>query len=182
MAGAKQNALTVLALSALALVASALTSPSVPASAQEKAITVQKELACTWTLVDVYFEFLDGRRVKPYDPNVKGRLIFDEHGLFSLQITGANRPKFASSNRREGTPDENATVVRQTESIFGAYSLDAAAHTIVLHLERSMFPNWDGTDRVYKFTISGDELLTVAPEVSSACGTYVPHHTWKRSQ
>jgi hypothetical protein len=182
MAGAKQNKLRVVVLSALALSVYAMTGLVGPASAQERPMTAQLELAHTWTLADVYFEFVDGRRVKPYGPNVKGRLIFDEHGLFSLQITGADRPKFISSNRREGTPEENATVVRQTESIFGTYTLDAAGRTIVLHLERSMFPNWDGTERAYKFTISGDELLTVAPDVPSANGTYVPHHTWKRSR
>jgi hypothetical protein len=45
-----------------------------------------------------------------------------------------------------------------------------------------MFPNWDGGDRDYSFSFNGDQLLTVAPHVPSVDGTYVPHHTWKRSQ
>ena len=48
-----------------------------------------------------------------------------------------DRPKFRSSNRREGTPEENATVVRMTESFFGMYSLNDADHTITLHLDRA---------------------------------------------
>jgi len=150
------------------------------AVAQEKASGLKRQLVGTWTLVDVYFEWQDGRKTQPYGPNVKGRLALDQNGHFGFQVIGAHRPKFKSSNRREGTPEENATVVRMTESFFGTYSFNDADHTITLHLDRAMFPNWDGSDRKYRVVFKGGEMLTVGPPTGSATGSYIPNQLWKR--
>ena len=151
------------------------------AVSQEKASTLKQHLVRTWTLIDVYFEWPGGRRTQPYGPDVKGRLVLDQSGLFSFQAIGADRPKFSSSNRREGTAEENATVVRMTESFFGTYSVDEADQTIILHLERAMFPNWDGSDRKYKVVFKGDEMLTTGPPTPSTTGSYIPNQLWKRT-
>ncbi len=151
------------------------------AVAQEKASMLKQHLVSAWTLVDVYFEWQGVRRTQPYGPDVKGRLVLDQNGLFSFQVIGANRPKFASSNRREGTPEENATVVRMTESFFGTYSVDEADQTITLRLEHAMFPNWDGSDRKHKVVFKGAEMLTTGPLTPSTTGFYIPNQLWKRT-
>jgi|GEM_PF-1611532 len=147
---------------------------------QEKASPLKQQLVGSWTLVDVSFEWQDGRRTHPYGPNAKGRLVLDQHGLFGFQVIGADRPKCKSSNRRERTPAENATVVRLTELFSGTYSVNDADHTIPLHLDRAMFPNWDGTDRKDRVVFKGGEMLTVGPPTPSATGSYIPHQLWKR--
>ena len=151
-----------------------------PASAQEKAAPLKPQLIGTWVLADVYFDWQDGRKTQPYGPNVRGRLVLDTGDLFSFQIIGANRPKFKGSNRRDGTAEENAIAVGQTESFFGTYSINEADHTIAAQIDRAIFPNWDGTERKYKIVLNDNEMRMVSPLNQSAAGNYVPTLWWKR--
>jgi len=143
---------------------------------------MKQQLGGAWTLVDVYFEWQDGRRTQPYGPNVKGRLWIDPTGLFGIQVIGADRPKFKSSDRREGTPEENATVVKMTETFFGTYTLNDAEQTITMQVERSIFPNWDGSVRKYGVVFKDGEMLTVGPPTPSGTGSFIPNLLWKRTK
>ena len=51
----------------------------------------------------------------------------------------------------------------------------------VFHIEGSLFPNWNGTERKYSFDISGDELnITVISAPSTGMGT--ARLVWKRAK
>jgi hypothetical protein len=141
-------------------------------------------LVGTWRYDSFAVKYVDGQTPQgvapnPYGANASGYFIVDGTGHFVMGIIG-ERPKFAGSNRRDGTPEEYAAVVRSTELIFGTYTIDEAKHTMVAHIERAMFPNWDGGDRTWAFTIDGDELHQIFPVTPSAAGSYVPSAIWKR--
>lgn len=81
--------------------------------------------------------------------------IYAASGQFSAQVTAANRDKTASKDPRQP--------VGLSIAYFGTYSVDDAAMTIALRIERCSFPAWDGVERISKITVlTDDELATVA--------------------
>ena len=147
-----------------------------PATAYPTAAELQSRIMGVHTLVSVTFVYENGTRSDPYGPSVKGQFMATKD-RFSFQIMG-ERPKFAASNRWAGTPEENAADIRATESIFGTYTIDAPSQSIVLHMERAIFPNWDGTDRAYVMTVNGNNLEMVGPRTPSPQGFFQPHLLW----
>ena len=152
-----------LAMSALALVV--MTSGAV---AQQKPF---KELIVgSWTLLISDNARPDGTKVPGFGPNPKGMVMFGPDGRYSLQIMREGRPKFASNDRSNGTPDENKAAVQGTFSHFGTYTIDEPQKTLTFRIEGSSFPNWDRTVQKRPITVlTGDDLgwtnptPTVAP-------------------
>jgi hypothetical protein len=144
----------------------------------------QNSLVGTWRYDSFAVKYVDGQAPaggapNPYGANAAGYFVVDGTGHFFMGIVG-ERPKFAGTNRRDGTAEEYAAVVKSTELIFGTYTIDTAKHAMIAHIERAMFPNWDGGDRTWAFTIDGDELHQIFPVTPSASGSYIPSAIWKR--
>jgi hypothetical protein len=49
-------------------------------------------------------------------------------------------------------------VVQGMVAHFGKYSVNEADLTLAFHVEKVLFPKWDGTDHRQLFTIIGDQL------------------------
>jgi hypothetical protein len=98
-----------------------------------------------------------------FGSNPLGQFIFTENGRFAFQIA-AEVPKFASGDDKKTTPEENKAVVEGSIAYFGAYTVTDADKTIALHIERSSFPNLNGTDgRRIVTAISADEMNWTNP-------------------
>src|SRR5690242_2582520 len=108
---------------------------------------LKEQLVGTWDLVSNYAVRQDGSRLDPFGPSPSGRYMLDAGGRFSYMIYGSGRPKYASNNRREGTPEENKATVQGVIAFFGTYTVDESARTVTWHVERCTFPNWEGSDR-----------------------------------
>ena len=112
-----------------------------------------------------------------FGPN-DGYATFGANGRFSISLLRSDLPKFASNNRDTGTLDENKAVVRGSITYFGTYSLDETDGTLTLHIERSSFPNWNGTyQRRLTRTLTASELKYTNP-TASVGGT--AELEWKR--
>ena len=144
--------------------------------AQQQTKSVKEQLVGTWLLVSELTTFPDGRRVEGFGGNQKGILMFDGTSHYSSQLTGDSRIKFAST-RLKGTPEENKGVSMGSLAHFGSY--DAAGDTLTFHVERSSYPNWDGTDQKWSINaLAGNELkLGVAHTSSGGTAELV----WKRA-
>lgn len=146
------------------------------AFAQQKSLTEQ--LIGTWTLSVFYRECPDGKKTDILGPNPQGLRIFQSDGRMTNFVMRSDLPKFASDKPREGTADENKAVVQGAFlSFYGRYSVDEASSTVTYHIERSIFPNANGTDQRRSVTIVGNELRNVAPN-GPCTGTMV----WKRAE
>jgi Lipocalin-like domain len=143
---------------------------------------LKEQVAGNWTLASQFIAMSDGSRSEPYGADVKGSLMLAENGRFSFQVIGAERPKFRSNARREGTAEENAAAMHATETFFGTYSVDEESQSIMLNIERAILPNWDGTVRQYKMTIVNGELQLTGPPTDSATGPFIPHINWRRAK
>jgi len=138
---------------------------------------LKQKIAGTWSLVSDVID-QDGGKVEPFGNAPKGAMIIAPNGTFSLVITRAEVPKFASNNRATGTDVENKAAVQGGIAYFGSYTVDDATKTVNLHLDGSTFPNWVGNDQKRIVEVSADELRWKNPTTS--LGTGVATLVWKR--
>jgi len=119
--------------SILALVGLAISFAFPTFAQQQKSL---KELIIGTSLLEsVYDQTQDGEKHKPWGDGAKGQAMFDAQGHYSWIIMSANRPKADTSPR---------IPVGQAIAYWGTYTIDDAAKTITVTLERCTFPQWDG--------------------------------------
>jgi len=136
-------------------------------------------LAGTWTLIAADEIRPDGTIVQPYGAEPKGLLIIDADGRYSLQIFRADRPKFASRDKRKGTPQEYEAAVLGMSSHIGRCSIEPQSSTLTFRIEWASYPNWDGTEQKRRYRLSGDVLSYEIPASATGDGT-IPRSTWRR--
>jgi len=139
---------------------------------------IKDQFVGTWTLVSIRYVRADGAAIEPFGSNAKGMLVFDGT-RFATQVMAANLPKFASNNRMVGTPEEYEAISHGVVAYFGTYTVNEADRIVTLHIERSSFPNWEGTDQQRKFEFVGDELRYTAAN-STANPAEAAQLVWKR--
>jgi hypothetical protein len=126
--------------------------------------SLKEQLIGTWTIVLGEALQPDGTKrslLSGSDP--VGQLMFTDSGYFSFQAT-ADLPKFASNDRMKRTPQENKAVVDGSIAYYGTYTVNDADKTIAIHIERSSFPNLNGTVGKRVVTaISADEMKYINP-------------------
>jgi Lipocalin-like domain len=160
------------AISAAALV-SVLTNGISPAGAEQ---TLKDKLAGTWTLENLQAVTWDEEDRNPFGSAPKGRMILDENGGVTCVIIGSEHIPFLSADRLTGTAAENQSAVQATQAFFGTYSVNEKDRTMILHVERSLFPNWDETKQSVTVKLNGDELHQIKAGPHSSTGYAV----WKR--
>ena len=133
-----------------------------PVATTCSAQSLKEQIVGTWLPVSQYVD-QDGKKLEPFGSEPKGIVIYDAGGRFVLVLQRATLPKFASSNRLSGTPEENKAIVQGSIAYFGRYSVDEKERKINLHYDGSTYPNWDGEDQVRLISINGDELSMVSP-------------------
>jgi hypothetical protein len=154
------NQRSILSLSAITALGLALSSSTALAQSA-------KDIVGTWTITSA----------EAFGPTPKGLLMFDANGRYSLMLMRPDLPKYASNNRTQGTSEEYKTIGGGSISYFGTYSVSGS--DLILRVEYSSFPNWNGTEQKRaNFTVTGDELkyTNTAPSVGGPAAALV----WKR--
>ena len=136
-------------------------------------------LVGTWTLTAADDLLPDGTRVHAYGASPQGLLIFAADGRYALQIYRDDRAKFASGDKKKGSPDEYKDASVGASCHFGHYSVDTEKGTITFKIDRASFTNWDGATQTRPFTIKGDDLEWRVPATPDG---RVPISTWHRAQ
>jgi Lipocalin-like domain len=133
--------------------------PAAPAKSMKEAIVG------TWSLLIDDAVKADGTHVPNFGPNPIGVAMFGADGHFTVAITRAGRPKFASNNRTTGTADENKAVVAGSNAFFGSYAVNEADKSLTLRVDGSTYPNLEGTTQKRTITslTAGDELTWTNP-------------------
>jgi hypothetical protein len=144
---------------------------------QKNGPSLQQQLVGQWSLVSA--ELIDskgnkGQIVEGADP--QGFLVFLDNGRFTVQIIAAI-PKL-KVDRIESTPEESKAVARGVLSFYGTYSVNEADKMFIFKIERSSYPNQNGTEakRVIQ-SLSAAELKFSTP-VRLAGGQN--NFVWKR--
>ncbi|MEA2488603.1 MAG: hypothetical protein QOH21_395 [Acidobacteriota bacterium] len=135
-------------------------------------------LAGTWTLTGADEIRPDGSVAEPYSSEPAGLLIIDNAGRYSLQIFHPGHPKFASGDKRKGTPQEYEGAVMGMSSHIGRITVDRATETLTFQIDRAAYPNWDGTVQKRHYHLAGDDLSYEIP--ASAANGIIPRSRWRR--
>jgi hypothetical protein len=124
----------------------------------------KEQLVGTWALAICEVVAPDGTKSPLVaGSNPAGQYIFTNDGHFSFQAA-AEFPRFASNDRTQTTPEEDKAAVLGSIAYYGTYTVNETDNTIALHLERSSFPNLNGTDGKRIVTaLSADELKYINP-------------------
>jgi len=142
-----------------------------PATAQPQSL--KEQVIGTWQIVSVEEVYPDGRIDRPWGPNMKGAVSFDQHGKVLLMIIGGDLPT------PSGKPQESA---RQVVAYFGTYSVDEGAKTITYTAERATIPAFDGLARKATVTVTGEELRQSSAPVTGPQGTFTPQLVMRRAK
>ena len=134
-------------------------------------------LVGAWTLTAADVIKPDGTRTQDYGPNPHGLAFFTADGHYSVAIYGGYRLKFASNDKRRGTPEEYKDASLGMSAHFGTCAVDVVKGTITFKIDSASFPNWDGTTQVRQFTLTGDELTWRVPPRPDG---WVPVSSFKR--
>ena len=143
--------------------------PPAAGAAEQKAPApakpMKEAIVGTWSLLIDDAVKPDGTHTPNFGPNPIGLAMFAPDGHFSVAITRAGRPKFASNNRATGTADENKAMVAGSNAFFGTYAVSEGDKTLTLRVEGSTYPNLEGTTQKRTITslTAGDELTWSNP-------------------
>src|SRR5712691_2040147 len=162
----------ILALSSIAAFAVAV----LPNSALPQQKLIKDQLVGTWSYVSSNAKRADGSPL--WGENPKGLFILAESGHFSWQVFRSDRPKFASNNRLNATPDELKATNQGSLAYFGTYSVDEADKTVTFRTQASTFPNSEGEVLKRVVTkLTADELIYTNP--ATTLGVRI-EAVWKR--
>ena len=157
------NFIRIVALLALALTGS-------QASAQQKGLLDQ--IVGSWNFVIAEVVAPDGKKSFPFGETPKGILIFTAGGQFAQIHVASDVPKIASNNRLTGTPEEYATIMRRSISVFGTYSVDEAKKTVTFNIVSSTYPNWQGEAQERTIDkLTADEFVNTNHAVAGGRGS-----------
>jgi len=137
-------------------------------------------LVGSWRLLISDIVNPDNTQTPQYGPNPMGTLMFDANGHYSsIVMRSSNRPKFAANDRLKGTDAENKATMQGMLVHFGTWTVDEPTKTLMLHIEGSSYPNWEGTTQKRMITslTPGDELTYTI--MTPATGTLPIMLAWK---
>lgn len=130
-----------------------------------------------WTLVAAEVRHPNGSVARDYGDAPAGRLTIDADGRYALQIFNTARPRFASGDRANGTPNEYRGTVMGLSTHYGTLEIDPAAGTLTFNIEQASYANWNGAIQRRQYELDGDQLTYRVPPRPNGD---VPVSIWRR--
>jgi hypothetical protein len=129
--------------------------------------SLKEELVGTWTLVSWEQTSADGSKLQQFGTNPQGIAFFDTTGHYIISVMRSDRANYAIEGfgqLAQITAEEGKATAQGTITYFGTYSVSELDRRIVIHVDASSFPNWNGTDLERFVEITQNQLkLTVRP-------------------
>ena len=111
-----------------------------------------------WKLVAI-----EGQQVPKRD--WAGLLMYDATGHMAAQVIALDRPKFASTDRRQGTQEEIKAAFDGYAAYFGPYEVNEAVGVVIHHVKGGIVPNEVGSDNIRYYEFSGDRLTLIPTNI-----------------
>jgi hypothetical protein len=98
----------------------------------------------------------------------------------SVAFMRSDRPKFASNNLMEATPEEVEAGFKGYISYCGSYEVNEQERFVIHRLQMSWFPNWVGTEQKRFFEFADDRLTLTTPPLTVLGEPQVHRLIWQR--
>src|SRR5262245_58298379 len=143
--------------------------------------SVKGQFVGTWMLVSWKIEQGNGEVIdSPLGSNPLGWIMYQSGGRMCVALMRPNRPKFASNNLMEATPEEIKAGFEGYMGYCGSYEVDEQERFIIHHLQLSWFPNLLGTDQKRYFEFTGNRLTLRSPPLTLLGAAQVHRLIWER--
>jgi hypothetical protein len=119
----------------------------------------REDILGPWKLVFMEATSGEDKALYPFGETPSGMILYDASGYMSYTAMRPERPRFASGDPAGGTLEEVRAAFEGFDAYCGTYELDLEAGVVTHHIETSRFPNWEGSDQVRHFKISGNRLV-----------------------
>ncbi len=139
-----------------------------------------EQLIGVWHLVSATGLFEQGRTTALFGANPIGRLIYDQQGTVSLQITASDVPLFLSGDRQQGTEQEVRTAFENYSGYFGTYEVDVSSAMVIHQIEGGSFPNWRNTKQIRYLKMADGLLYMQTTPIRLRDNAMVAKLVWRR--
>ena len=119
-----------------------------------------------WKLVSFHIKRKNGHTHFPFGKNPIGQFIFTENNLFSTQFSQLGRMPIKSGDIMDASHEEMAASFRGYISYFGRYDFNPSSNELLLHLDGSLFPNWENDTLKRKAVLKGDKMEIKTEDVT----------------
>ena len=134
--------------------------------------SLRDQLVGTWNFVVAEVVAPDGKKSFPFGETPKGIIIFTAGGQFAQIHVASDVPKIASNNRLTGTPEEYATIMRRSISLFGSYTVNKGNKTVTYNIAGSTYPNFNGEAQERTIDkLTADEFVNTNHNVAGGRGS-----------
>jgi hypothetical protein len=140
----------------------------------------RRDILGPWKLTSMESTNSGGEAFYPFGENPSGMILYDASGYMSYTAMRSGRPKFASGDARGGTPEEMKAAFEGFDAYCGTYEINVEEGVVTHHVETSRFPNWEGSDQVRFFQISGNRLAIDTAPIQSQGSEWVIHVVFER--
>ncbi|HET6487008.1 MAG TPA: lipocalin-like domain-containing protein [Spirochaetia bacterium] len=132
----------------------------------------------TWRLESMELHSLGGVTTYPYGRNPTGYIMYLEPDRMAVTLGSGDRPPFAAEDMLGGTDQEKSAAFSSFLSYCGTFQV--GEHSVVHHIDVSLFPNWVGTrqERLYEF--EGDALRLSSRPFRINGEQQTVHLVWRR--
>jgi hypothetical protein len=135
-----------------------------------------------WRVVSLIGESSEGEVVHYYGEAPQGTLIYDAGGYMSVVVMRSGRARFEDGDPFGGTSEEIKEAFEGFDAYTGTFDVNLEQGVVTHHIEASRFPNWEGSDQVRYFEISGDRLHLSTPSIPARETEWVLKVTWERAE
>ena len=139
------------------------------------------EFVGAWNLISFERRTAAGEVTYPMGQKPVGRLTYDALGRMSAQIMRPDRPKFQSATPVRGSAEEKISAFDGYIAYYGTYVVNEKDHSVIHHVEASLYPNWVGSDQRRLYEFSEGKLILRAINGSGGPGTE-SRLVWERSR
>jgi hypothetical protein len=165
----------------MSLIASQLIAAPVPLRSDPSAsLSVKERFFGTWKLVSWKIKDANGELIdSPLGPDPLGWIMYQPEGHMCVALMRPDRPKFASDNLTEATPEEVETAFEGYISYCGSYEVNERERFVIHSLQLSSFPNLVGTEQKRFFEFAGDQLILETPPITVLGEAQVHRLIWQ---
>lgn len=141
---------------------------------------ISERFVGAWRLVSFEIDDATGPVTRPFGGDAHGSLIYTGTGWFSALVMRSDRPRFADPDQINGTREEIDANFRGCISYYGAWVLHPEDGIVVHRVHGSMFPNWEGSEQIRYFELTGNRLSLITPPLAWGGGHAVGRLVWEK--